>query len=100
MVGMPGSVRVDLTPLWHREIKLVGAYAYGIETLPDRVVRTFDLAFELVAEARLGRLVSARYPLDRYVDALAHAANAGRRGAVKVVFDLRHESRRPTWRSE
>ena len=101
MVGMPGTVRVDLTPLWHREVQLVGAYAYGTEAPPGRdgAARTFDLAFELVAEARLGRLVSARYPLDRYADAIAHAAAAGRRGAVKVVFDLRQETRRPTWRS-
>jgi hypothetical protein len=33
--------------------------------------------------------VSARYPLERYVDAIEHAATAGRRGAVKVVFDQR-----------
>ncbi|HZU74842.1 MAG TPA: zinc-binding dehydrogenase [Acidimicrobiales bacterium] len=100
MVGMPGSVRVDLTPLWHREIELVGAYAYGTEVTDGAAVRTFQLAFDLVREAGLGRLVSARYPLDRYTEALAHAGNAGRRGAVKVVFDLRHESRRPTWRTE
>jgi len=101
MVGMPGVTRVDLTPLWHRETQLVGAYAYGVETPPGRPgpVRTFELAFELVQEADLGRLVSARYPLDRYADAIAHAGAAGRRGAVKVVFDLQHESRRPTWRT-
>jgi threonine dehydrogenase-like Zn-dependent dehydrogenase len=56
--------------------------------------RTFDLAFDLVADARLDRLVSATYPLDRYREAIDHAANAGRRGAVKVVFDLRGEKRR------
>ncbi|HEV2808906.1 MAG TPA: zinc-binding dehydrogenase [Acidimicrobiales bacterium] len=92
MVGMPGTVTVDLTPLWQREIELVGAYAYGVEADPAR--RTFDLAFELVAAARLDRLVSATYPLHRHADALAHAAEAGRRGAVKVAFDLRNEKGR------
>jgi hypothetical protein len=38
--------------------------------------------------------VSATYPLDRYAEAIEHAAQAGRRGAVKVAFDLRHEKRR------
>ena len=51
--------------------------------------RTFGLAIELVASAGLGSLVSAAYPLERYQEAVAHAGAAGRRGAVKVVFDLR-----------
>jgi threonine dehydrogenase-like Zn-dependent dehydrogenase len=91
LVGMPGRVSVDLTGLWHKEISLSGAYAYGVE---DDGRRTFDLAFELVREADLGRLVSATYPLDRYRDAIDHAAKAGSRGAVKVVFDLRGERHR------
>jgi len=91
MVGMPGRVSVDLTGLWHKEIRLVGAYAYGVEESGER---TFDLAFDLVTDADLGRLVSAAYPLDRYRDAIDHAANAGSRGAVKVAFDLRGEKHR------
>lgn len=89
LVGMPGATSVDLAPLWHREIALVGAYAYGNEAHgdgPDR--RSFELAIDLVGSAQLGRLVSARYPLERYDEALAHAGAAGRRGAVKVAFDL------------
>jgi threonine dehydrogenase-like Zn-dependent dehydrogenase len=91
LVGMPGRVALDLTGLWHKEIRLVGAYAYGQESTGER---TFDLAFDLVAGAGLGRLVSATYSLDRYRDAIDHAANAGARGAVKVVFDLRGERNR------
>ncbi|HEV7686646.1 MAG TPA: zinc-binding dehydrogenase, partial [Acidimicrobiia bacterium] len=88
LVGMPGPERLDLAPLWQREIELVGAYAYGTEALPDgRAARTFDLAFELAASAELGRLVSARYPLERYREAIEHAATAGARGAVKIVFE-------------
>jgi len=40
------------------------------------------------------RLVSALYPLDRYTEALSHAAEAGPRGAVRVAFDMRDERRR------
>ncbi len=90
LVGMPGRVSVDLTALWHRETQLVGAYTYCTETLPDGSRRrTFDLATELVSDAGLDRLVSATYPLDRYENAIAHAANGGSRGAIKVCFDLR-----------
>ncbi len=95
VAGMPGQVSLDLTGLWHREIEMVGAYTYGTEQLPDGTRRrTFDLAFELAAEADLGRLVSATYPLRRYRDAIEHAASAGSRGAVKVAFDLRDEKER------
>ncbi|HUQ62433.1 MAG TPA: zinc-binding dehydrogenase [Acidimicrobiales bacterium] len=94
LVGMPGHVLVDLTPLWHRQINLRGSYAYGEEGPGTGNRRTFDLAFELVAHAGLDRLVSATYPLDRYRDAIDHAANAGPRGAVKVVFDVRGEKHR------
>ena len=45
------------------------------------------MAFDLVASANLERLVSARYPLSRYREAIAHAAEAGPRGAIKVVFE-------------
>lgn len=90
LVGMPGKVAVDFTALWHRETQLVGAYTYGTETLADGSVhRSFDLAIELAESADLARLVSATYSLKQYEDALEHAANAGRRGAVKICFDLR-----------
>ncbi len=91
LVGMPGRVHVDLAPLWHREVALVGAYAYGTEQASGAggPVRTFDLAMEVVAALGTGRLVSATYPLDRFEEAIAHAGSAGRRGAVKIAFDLR-----------
>ncbi|MGC8463917.1 MAG: zinc-dependent alcohol dehydrogenase [Acidimicrobiales bacterium] len=113
LVGMPGRVAVDLAVLWHRELRLVGAYAYGTEpgwappggngsahdVPPEPEVpspRTFDLALSLVSAADLGTLVSAAYPLERYEEALAHAGSAGRRGAVKIVFDLRTRKGTPS----
>jgi threonine dehydrogenase-like Zn-dependent dehydrogenase len=90
LAGMPGNVAIDMAGLWHREVSVTGAYAYGIERLPDgNTRRTFDVAFDLVAAAGLGRLVSATYPLERFEEAIAHAGSAGRRGAVKIAFDLR-----------
>ena len=85
-VGMPGVTTVDLTPLWQREVALRGAYAYQRAD--------FDRAIGLVQRLDLGRLVTATYPLRRYEDAIAHAAAAGARGAVKIAFDLRSERER------
>lgn len=86
VMGMPATVSIDLTTLWHREAALRGCYAY------DRA--DFTAALALAHDLALGRLVSARYPLDRYRQAIEHAASAGARGAVKIAFDLRSERNR------
>ena len=95
LLGMPGVVELDLTALWHRETELIGTYTYGTEELADgRRTDSFALAFELAETVPFDRMRSATYPLTRYVEAVAHAAEAGRRGAVKVAFDLRDEKHR------
>ncbi len=81
LVGMPGNVSLELTSLWNREVAVRGCYAY---TRND-----FMTAIDVVRRFDLGRLLSATYPLTDYKDAIAHAASAGRRGAVKVAFDMR-----------
>jgi threonine dehydrogenase-like Zn-dependent dehydrogenase len=94
LMGMPGEVTVDLTGLWHRETELVGAYTYGTETLSDgRRVRTFALAIESADAIEAERWLSATYPLADHIDAIAHAAAAGRRGAIKVAFAPQARSR-------
>jgi threonine dehydrogenase-like Zn-dependent dehydrogenase len=92
LMGMPAEVTLDLTGLWHRETELVGAYTYGTEQLvDDRRVKTFDLAIETADAVEAERWLTETYPLAEHVDAIAHAAEAGRRGATKIAFDLRQE---------
>ncbi len=92
LAGMPAPAHVDLTPLWQREVSLCGAYTYGPEpAMGGR--HSFDLALELAEAARLERLLSVTYPLDRPIEAIEHAAAAGRRGAIKVAFDIRGEKK-------
>lgn len=91
VVGLPGAGRVDLAPLWHKEIELVGAYAYGTEADGRR---TFEIAIELASRLDLAPLVSAVYPLSRYREAIDHAMDAGRLGAVKIAFAPQLETTR------
>lgn len=100
VAGMPSRQSLDLAPLWHREVTLRGAYAYGQESLDEATAkriglphgdlhpRTFDIAIHLAPELKLGRLVTHRYRLNEYVPALRKAYNGGREDAIKVVFDL------------
>ncbi len=100
LLGMPADVSLDLTGLWHRETELVGAYTYGTEHLDDgTVTTTFALAIETAAAIDAQRLLSATYRLEDHIQALRHAAEAGRRGGVKIAFDLR-QHQRPTIKGE
>jgi threonine dehydrogenase-like Zn-dependent dehydrogenase len=86
--GIPGS-GADLTPLWFRELELVGTYTGGIETLNGAQRSSFDLAIELAAANPIEGIVGATYPLRRWREALDHAFGAGRLGTLRVAFDPR-----------
>jgi threonine dehydrogenase-like Zn-dependent dehydrogenase len=85
-VGMPGSEEVDWGPIWQRELTVLGAYAYGVESNGRR---TFELALEAAPELALETLTGPLFQLSEYADAVAYALQAGRLSAVKVAFDLR-----------
>ncbi|MGZ8566904.1 MAG: zinc-dependent alcohol dehydrogenase [Actinomycetota bacterium] len=87
VTGIPGA-GADLTPLWFRELELVGAYTSGTETLPDGTRKhAFQLALELASNLpMLADMVGATYPLDRWRDAIDHAMSAGKLGTFKVAF--------------
>jgi threonine dehydrogenase-like Zn-dependent dehydrogenase len=86
--GIPAG-GADLTPLWFRELELVGAYTSGEEELADGTRRhSFELAIERASNLGplLGQMVGATYPLDRWREAIDHAMSAGRLGTFKVAF--------------
>ncbi len=94
VVGMPGIPSgIDWTAVWYKELKVQGAYAYGTENHEGRSVRTFDLAIKLLESGKvdLKPLVTDLFPLKDYRKAIGRAMEAGRRGAVKVAFELRSE---------
>jgi len=126
--GMPAA-GVDLSPVWFRELELVGTYASAdsepVPTGPGSVPNgsangftngsangpggtatvaagaaavdtagagrrpAFEVALELAADPVLDGLLSARYPLRRWREAVDHALGAGRLGAVKIAFEMR-----------
>lgn len=88
LAGLPVA-GADLSPVWFRELELVGAYATGTERVNGDRRRTFELAIELASELQLDELVGATYPLNRWREAVDHALSAGRLGTLKVAFDPR-----------
>jgi threonine dehydrogenase-like Zn-dependent dehydrogenase len=81
----------DLTPLWFRELELVGSYTGGMETVNGERRHAFDVAIDLALENPIDGIVGATYPLSRWREALDHALGAGRLGTLKVAFDPRAE---------
>ena len=91
LLGTGHGGRVDLTPLWFRELTVVGAYGRQVEDWDGRRVGTYPLVHELMRAGKLDLrgLVTHRFRLEEHRRAWATAAAKGRRGALKVVFDFR-----------
>ncbi len=92
MQGMPSSAGADLVPVWYKQLRLIGAYAYGLERYGGKEIKTFQLALDLLSKDGLAEtltgLVRHKFPLSRYRDAIDCAVRAGKMGGVKTVFDL------------
>jgi threonine dehydrogenase-like Zn-dependent dehydrogenase len=89
--GMPGP-GVDLSPVWFRELDVVGSYASAAGEPGAGGRPAFEVAMELAASAPLDGVVAATYPLNGWREALDHAQTAGRLGSVKVAFDPRRSA--------
>jgi threonine dehydrogenase-like Zn-dependent dehydrogenase len=101
LAGMP-SGSVDLTPLWFRELTLVGAYASadgggeddahagagnGAGTADGSAGGDFAAAITLASRGDLAGFLGATYPLAQWREALDHAYASGRLGTLKIAFD-------------
>jgi threonine dehydrogenase-like Zn-dependent dehydrogenase len=91
LAGLPVA-GADLTPVWFRELEMVGAYASGIERVNGDRRSAFDLAMSVAAEVDLDGVLGATYPLGSWREAIDHAMSAGRLGTPKVAFDPREDS--------
>lgn len=79
---------VDWTPIWMKEVSVVGSLTYGVETFKGKRADTFARAIDFLARRRadLTPVRPRKYPLDRYREALLEAASKKTSGAVKVSF--------------
>lgn len=94
--------RLDLSPIWNREVTLVGAYSHGAENWPGGDARfslggstggrapTFALATELLREERLTpeRLVTHRFPLREVKTAITTVRDRVEHRAITVLLDI------------
>lgn len=94
LVGISlGELTIDLNPIWHQEVRLIGSNTYGVEHYQGRSIHTFDLVIEMLQEGALEHegLITHRFPLTEYKQAI-RTADDKRSGAIKVTFMLGEES--------
>ena len=88
LASMPEQV--DWTPIWLKEIKVIGSLTYGFEMHQGKRADTFARAVELLARRRadLTPVKPRKYRLAQYREALIDASTKKTSGAVKVSFAL------------
>ena len=92
VLGCAAAMRkIDLTLVWAREIRVRGFVGYGAEEWKGGRVHTFDVVIEILqaTDSPVSDLVTHVLPLARYKEALGHAFDRRRSGAIKVCFDPR-----------
>ena len=91
MIATGHGGHVDLTPVWLRELTVIGAFGRQLERFGGRRVSTYQLAHQMMAEGRINvdRMLTHTYRLEQYREALSVAMNKARHRAVKVAFDFR-----------
>jgi threonine dehydrogenase-like Zn-dependent dehydrogenase len=91
LLGTAGELaHLDLTLAWARELRVIGSYVYGREASLPGAPHTFDVLMDRLAQADappVAELVTHRFGLDRWREAIAVATGRGRHQSVKVVFD-------------
>jgi threonine dehydrogenase-like Zn-dependent dehydrogenase len=92
-------MNIDLTPIWHQETNLLGSLSHGIETWPPGAGAgsmgslahrsTFSIVTELIEQKHLQpeQLITRRFSLNNYKDALKSASNKKSYQSIKVLFD-------------
>ena len=93
LLGAAGISEVDLTPIWYKEISLVGSIDHGVDSSvapglaggPDR--HSVDRAIDILAAGLLPDVVvTHEFGLEAYRQAIETAIDRSRSGAIKVVF--------------
>jgi threonine dehydrogenase-like Zn-dependent dehydrogenase len=90
MVGVAPPARFEWTPLYFKELELVGSNGCGLESWNGERVHAFELFLSLLVEERIdpAPLLTHRYPLEDYKEAFVVAKDKGRHRSVKVLFDF------------
>ena len=83
-------MKLDVTPVWYQEVNLIGAVGHDVVTWDGESLSTFELAMKWMQAGKLNcdGLVTHRFALGDYRQAVAVATDKKTYRAVKVVFEI------------
>ncbi len=89
--GVHGPTFWEDTPLYFKELSLVGSNAFGLEEVEGVRQHGIDHYLDLATTGRvdLTGMLTHTFRLDEWRDAFAALATQDRSGAIKVAFDFR-----------
>ncbi len=93
--GVHGPTWWEDTPLYFKEISMVGSNAFGFETVERRAQarhRALPRSRRRAGTVDLTGLLTHTYTLDDWRDAFTTIATQGDTGAIKVAFDFRNDA--------
>ena len=87
--GVSAPERWEWSPLYFKELRLVGSNAFGVEEVEGVRAHAIDHYLDLVAAGRvdLTEIVTHTFGLTEWQDAFAALADQATSGAIKVVID-------------
>ena len=88
-LGVEPPRRFEWTPLYFKELSLVGSNGFGVETYAGVRKHAIEWYFELIRTHQLDvtPIITHRFGLDDYRDAFLTCYEQGKHGAVKVLFE-------------
>ena len=91
LVGTLQAARLDLTPVWFRELRLTGVYGRQRETFGGREISTYELVLEFLVAGTLQAdgLLTHRFRIAEFRKALRVAMDKNTHHSLKVAFDFR-----------
>jgi threonine dehydrogenase-like Zn-dependent dehydrogenase len=91
-VGIPGIAKgVDWTAIFSQELTVLAARQFhNSEPYKGKLWRCFDLALDLMSTGKvdLGWMVTRKYALSDYKQALGDLEQKGSRGIIKAAFEF------------
>lgn len=93
LMGTSNIALVDTTPMWHKELAVLGGYGRQIERVGRRKLHTYELLFELIRDGKieLDGLLTHTSPLEKYKEAFRLLTSRNRQPVVKVAFEFSRE---------
>ena len=85
--GVEPPKRFEWTPLYFKELHVIGSNGFGVEEIGGVAKHAMEHYFDFVRDGLdLTPVITHRFPLDRWQEAVLTVKNSRRTGAVKVLL--------------